>query len=332
LGLSKADAQNLDYASRGSFLRLPIIKARAIIDRFCEHTHCLNIFPEDELPSKQKEEVLIAKSQSVQSQDSAIHPESPMPQNPPCEFKGNIEDFGRAIISSPRKRPLNMHIQKFLMEESLRKRPYSHIGHWDEPKDGMPSNAIVGEQGHLEYNPILSSSMPTLDNFYEPIIEPILDLDESSNALSPKPPHDPRNPSTHPTYKNYLDHKEDREEQHQWLESTKSLCAIAIEWMDEAIDKTNLTDNNPREILDIYKESPLEVENDGDIIEQGSYFINTSSSPCSYEKALDSPSLSNITPHEIFNPLMLPVPKDFKRMVVDAYVYHKYCRSRYVES
>jgi hypothetical protein len=218
------------------------------------------------------------------------------------------------------------------MEESLRKRPYSHIAHWDEPKDGMSSNAIVGEQGHLEYNPILSSSMPTLDNFYEPIIEPILDPNESSNALSPKPPDDPRNPSTHPTYKNYLDHKEDQEEQHQWLESTKSLCAIAIEWMDEAIDKTNLRDNNPREILDIYKESPLEVENDGDINEQGSYFINTSSSPCSYEKAPDSPSLSNIAPHEIFNPLMLPIPTDFKRVVVDAYVYHKYCRSHYVES
>jgi hypothetical protein len=29
---------------------------------------------------------------------------------------------------------------------------------------------------------------------------------------------------------------------------------------------------------------------------------------------------------------MLPIPTDFKRVVVDAYVYHKYCRSHYVES
>jgi hypothetical protein len=27
---------------------------------------------------------------------------------------------------------------------------------------------------------------------------------------------------------------------------------------------------------------------------------------------------------------ILSVPKDFERMVVDAYVYHKYCISRYV--
>jgi hypothetical protein len=29
---------------------------------------------------------------------------------------------------------------------------------------------------------------------------------------------------------------------------------------------------------------------------------------------------------------MLPIPKDFKRVVVDTYVYHKYYRSRCVES
>jgi hypothetical protein len=84
--------------------------------------------------------------------------------------------------------------------------------------------------------------------------------------------------------------------------------------------------------LDIYDKWTLEVENDGDFNEQGSYFINTSSCPCSYKKSPDSLSLFNIAPHEIFNPLMLPVPKDFERVAVDAYVYHKYYRSRCVES
>lgn len=81
--------------------------------------------------------------------------------------------------------------------------------------------------------------------------------------------------------------------------------------MDEALDETNPRDNNPREILDIHEESPLEVENDGDINEHGSYFISTSSSPCSSEKTPDSISLSNIVTLEIFNPLILPAPNFF---------------------
>jgi len=76
--------------------------------------------------------------------------------------------------------------------------------------------------------------MPTLDDFYEPTIEPILDSNESSNALSPKPLDNLRNPSTHPTHRNHLDHKEDREEQHQWLNSIKNQYAITIECVDEA--------------------------------------------------------------------------------------------------
>jgi hypothetical protein len=52
---------------------------------------------------------------------------------------------------------------------SLIKRPYFHIGHQEEFKDGMPSDAIEGELSHLEANPIFSSSMPTLDVFSEPI-------------------------------------------------------------------------------------------------------------------------------------------------------------------
>ena len=53
--------------------------------------------------------------------------------------------------------------------------------------------------------------------------------------------------------------------------------------------------------IDIHEETPLELEKEDDIDEHGSY--------------------------EIFNPLMLPVHKDFERVVVYAYVYHKYCKS-----
>jgi hypothetical protein len=58
--------------------------------------------------------------------------------------------------------------------------------------------------------------------------------------------------------------------------------------------------------------------------------MNTSSNPCSYEKSPESIDLSNIATHEIFNPLILSASKDFKRVVVDTYVYHKYYRSHCV--
>jgi len=84
--------------------------------------------------------------------------------------------------------------------------------------------------------------------------------------------------------------------------------------------------------IDIHEESTLELEKEDYISEHGSYFINTSSNPCSHEKSPEAIGLSNIATHEIFNPLMLPIHKDFERVVVDAYVYHKYCKSRWHES
>jgi len=142
----------------------------------------------------------------------------------------------------------------------------------------MSSDAIEGEQSHLEATLIISPCMPTLDIEYEPISKPILDHYGLYYALSPKPPNDSRNPSRYPMHRNHQGHIEDREEQHPWPESIKNLCAIAIGWVDKALDKINSRDD-PREFL----KSPLEVENDGDFNEQGSYFINTLSIPCSYE-------------------------------------------------
>jgi hypothetical protein len=81
---------------------------------------------------------------------------------------------------------------------------------------------------------------------------------------------------------------------------------------------------------DIHEGTPLEPEKEDNINEHGSYFMNTSSNLCSHEKSPESIGLSNIVTHEVFNPLMLPVHKDFGRVVVDAYVYHKYCRSHFV--
>jgi hypothetical protein len=88
--------------------------------------------------------------------------------------------------------------------------------------------------------------------------------------------------------------------------------------MDEAIDKIILRVTNLREILDnkmtnechryemmetmfppidIHKETTLELEEEDDIDEHGSYFMNTSSNPCSHDKSPESIGLSNIATH-----------------------------------
>ena len=79
--------------------------------------------------------------------------------------------------------------------------------------------------------------------------------------------------------------------------------------------------------IDIHEETPLELKKEDNINEHRSYFMNTSSNPCWHEKSPELIGLSNIATHKIFNPLILLVHKDFERVVVDAYVYHKYCRS-----
>jgi hypothetical protein len=100
--------------------------------------------------------------------------------------------------------------------------------------------------------------------------------------------------------------------------------------LEEALDEINLRVTNSREILGIHEESTLELEKDDDINEHRSYFINIPSNTYSHEKSPDSIGLSNFATHEIFNPLMLLVYKDFEIVVVDAYVYHKYYRSHCV--
>ena len=118
--------------------------------------------------------------------------------------------------------------------------------------------------------------------------------------------------------------------------------------LEEVLDEINPRATNPWKILDnktsnechrhgmmesiflpidIHEETTLELEKEDDIDEHGSYFMKTSSNPCSHEKSPELISLSNIATHEIFNPLMLLVHKIIERVVVDTYVYHKYCNS-----
>ena len=88
-----------------------------------------------------------------------------------------------------------------------------------------------------------------------------------------------------------------------------SLINMTHPSLEEALDKINPRATNPWEILynktsnechkhgmmeitflpiNIHEETPLELEKEDNINEHGSYFINTSSNPCSHEKSPES--------------------------------------------
>ena len=113
----------------------------------------VNELPEEEKESssKQEEEVLIAKSQPLQSQDLAINPEPPISQNlpreegiPPLEIPIKIKDdlfdadFGRTL----NKRPSSEYNSNPLKKGSLRKRLKSNSfgGHLEKLKGGVDTS------------------------------------------------------------------------------------------------------------------------------------------------------------------------------------------------
>ena len=77
MGLSKDSRESLDLAFGGAFLHLSASKARSMLNKISEKTHCTSIHyerPEEEKESspEQEEKVLIAKPQPLQCQDLAI--------------------------------------------------------------------------------------------------------------------------------------------------------------------------------------------------------------------------------------------------------------------
>ena len=85
MGLSEDSVQSLYQASRGAFLHLSASEARSMLDRISGKIPCTSInneLPEEEKESspEQEEEVLIAKSQPLQSQDLAVNPEPLIPK------------------------------------------------------------------------------------------------------------------------------------------------------------------------------------------------------------------------------------------------------------
>jgi hypothetical protein len=80
----------------------------------------------------------------------------------PDEIKDDLfdADFGKSLNFLLHKRPSSEYNSNPLKKGSLRKCPYSHVGHWEKLKGGMSSDAIEGEPSHLEANPIFSLLCP----------------------------------------------------------------------------------------------------------------------------------------------------------------------------
>jgi hypothetical protein len=141
MGLNKDSMSFLDMASKGAFLHLSASKANTILDKIIRHIPYTSIH--DELPeeekgsySNQEEEVLIAKLQPFQSQDLAINPEPPIPQNLnppkeeeiqplkiPFETKNDLfdADFGKRLNFLLHKRPLSEYNSNSLKKGCLKK-------------------------------------------------------------------------------------------------------------------------------------------------------------------------------------------------------------------
>ena len=76
--------ESLDAASRGAFLHLSASEVRSMLDKISGKTPCTSnhnkLLEEEKESSPEQEEVLIAKSQPLQSQNLAVNPKPSIPQ------------------------------------------------------------------------------------------------------------------------------------------------------------------------------------------------------------------------------------------------------------
>ena len=107
--------------------------------------------------------------------------------------------------------------------------------------------------------------------------------------------------------------------------SSKSVLDLRGELMSISI--TTMTYPSSMEDLNCHKKESAPPKMEDFIDERGSYFLTIPSNPCSYEKSPESICNSTIT-CQIYNPFLISVHKNFKRVVVDAFVYHKFCKFR----
>jgi hypothetical protein len=80
--------------------------------------------------------------------------------------------------------------------------------------------------------------------------------------------------------------------------------------------------------MKIYDALTLEFKGKDSTDEHGSFTLDIPPKPCSHHASPESAMLGALGMHEVYNRLMVLSCKKFRRMIVDAYVYHKHCRFR----
>ena len=98
-----------------------------------------------------------------------------------------------------------------------------------------------------------------------------------------------------------------------------------------SISTTTMTYPNLMEELNCHEKESAPPKKDDFINKHVSYFLTIPSIPCSYEKFPKFICSSAIT-DKIYNPFLLPVNKNIERVIVDAFVYHKFCKFHSVMS
>ena len=186
-GLSREDKQTLHAASGGSFYHLSASDAWNLIDLMSRKSPSFYIPGKEKKPVPRQEEVLIARSQPLQSQTLAIDPKPSIPQNSLTD-KGiptlNLSDadgldlwFHKRLSSIDNSNPCN--------DDSLGECP----GYcYEEVEDNISSE---GEISHIE-NSICSPSMFTNS-------KSILDLRDPSYPSPFQSHDDPSNPPSDQT-------------------------------------------------------------------------------------------------------------------------------------
>jgi hypothetical protein len=77
-------------------------------------------------------------------------------------------------------------------------------------------------------------------------------------------------------------------------------------------------------------EAPTMESKGKDFIDElGSFIIDTPHEPCLHHAHPESTMLGALGTHDGYNCLMVLSCKKFRRMVVDAYFYHKHCKFRH---
>ncbi|OEL19406.1 hypothetical protein BAE44_0019575 [Dichanthelium oligosanthes] len=78
--------------------------------------------------------------------------------------------------------------------------------------------------------------------------------------------------------------------------------------------------------MDILEASNLESEGKDSINEHESFFLEKPEDPCSHNASLESVTFCATSTYEDNNHLKVLIFKIFKRLVVDAFFYDKFCK------